>query len=45
MTEAATHDVVVIGGGLAALCLTRLLALEQPEVRVLTLDRAAGPAR
>ncbi len=44
MSDARRVDVVVLGGGLASLCLTRLLALEHPGVRVLTLDKGE-PAR
>lgn len=39
------YDVVVLGGGLAGLCLARLLDLEVSGLRVLTLDTAAGPTR
>jgi len=38
-------DVVVLGGGLAALCFARLLSREAPRARVVTLDTAAGPTR
>ena len=38
-------DVVVVGGGLAALGLTRLLHLEAPGTRVVTLDKAPAPTR
>lgn len=42
---AATWDVVVVGGGIAALGLSRLLHLEAPGTRVLTLDKALKPTR
>ncbi|MEZ6184258.1 MAG: tryptophan 7-halogenase [Planctomycetota bacterium] len=38
-------DVVVLGGGLASLCLARLAQRELPEVRVLCLDKATAPKR
>ena len=39
------HDVVVVGGGIAALGLARLLHLECPGQRILTVDKAAKPQR
>lgn len=38
-------DVAVLGSGLAALCLTRLLQRELGTIRVATVDTAAGPGR
>ncbi|MCA8924649.1 MAG: tryptophan 7-halogenase [Planctomycetes bacterium] len=38
-------DVVVLGGGLASLCLGRLAQRELPEVKVLCLDKATEPKR
>lgn len=43
--ETERFDVAILGGGLAGLTLTRLLALEQPGVRVVTLDKGEGPRR
>lgn len=46
MTELRdAYDVVVLGGGLAALSLARLAGLELPGLSVLTLDRGAGLGR
>jgi flavin-dependent dehydrogenase len=39
------YDVVVLGSGLGALCLTRLLEREAPAASVLTVDKAAGVRR
>jgi flavin-dependent dehydrogenase len=38
-------DVLVLGSGLASLCLTRRLRLEYPEITVRTVDIASGPSR
>ncbi|RMG17144.1 MAG: NAD(P)/FAD-dependent oxidoreductase [Planctomycetota bacterium] len=38
-------DVVILGSGLASLCLARLLSLEVPGASVLSVDPAAGIAR
>lgn len=38
-------DVVVLGSGLAASCLARLLRREVPSARVVTLDKNDGPRR
>ncbi len=38
-------DVVILGGGLAGLCLARLLRLEQPQRSVLTLDTGSPGGR
>jgi flavin-dependent dehydrogenase len=39
------YDVVILGGGLAALSLVRLLQRELPQVRALVVDKAKGPTR
>lgn len=39
------YDVVVLGGGLASLSLSRLLSLTVPQASVLTVDSAVGPVR
>jgi flavin-dependent dehydrogenase len=44
-TIADEYDVIILGSGLASLCLTRLLSLELPELRVLSVDRGQGPSR
>lgn len=38
-------DVVVLGGGLASLCLARLARRETPELTILCLDKADAPTR
>ncbi|HYO12517.1 MAG TPA: hypothetical protein VE685_04900 [Thermoanaerobaculia bacterium] len=39
MTEDRHCDVLIIGAGLAGLCLARQLLLEKPDLRILMLDR------
>lgn len=38
-----TYDVIVMGGGLAGLCLARQLRLEQPDIRVLVVEKQPHP--
>ncbi|MCA9605727.1 MAG: tryptophan 7-halogenase [Myxococcales bacterium] len=37
------HDVTILGGGLAGLCLARQLRIEAPDVRVAVVDKQARP--
>ena len=39
----ATYDVIIMGGGLAGLCLARQLRREQPELRVLVAEKKTHP--
>jgi flavin-dependent dehydrogenase len=38
-------DIVILGGGMAALCMGRLLAREVPQATVLSVDKSSGPRR
>ena len=43
ITNRATYDVVVMGGGLAGLSLARQILRRRPETTVLVLERMAHP--
>jgi flavin-dependent dehydrogenase len=43
-SQASTHDLVVLGGGLAGLTLALQLRKALPQLKVLVLERRSGPA-
>ena len=45
MSSHTAYDVVILGGGLAGLCLARQLKSERPDIRLLVLEKRAHPVR